>query len=328
MSPTAYTRRGFLGLTGGAALAAGLAACTGSSPSTSTGGEGTGSNDAAAVHLRGQLDDRPAQGAGQEVRRSRTARPPRSTPCPAPAPRSIPDKLRTELLGGKGPDVWRIWGGQIGAPFVKAKQAMDLTPYYAEVRLGRPSSTRPRSTGMTFDGVKGGVPFIGLGIGAWYNKAAFEKAGISAPPTTYAELEEANDKLVAAGITPAGPGRQVRLGRHAAVRVPAGDRRPDRSCTTSCSPAPRAGTGPRWSPRSPTSRSGRTRSGCRRARSASTRPTSSRSTCRARPPTRSPGPGPRRRRSRPVARSRRTSGCSSCPPTRARSATPASSRAT
>ena len=59
---------------------------------------------------------------------------------------------------------------------------------------------------MTFDGVKSGVPFLSLGIGAWYNKALFEKAGISEPPASYAELEEANDKLLAAGTTPLATG--------------------------------------------------------------------------------------------------------------------------
>ncbi len=59
---------------------------------------------------------------------------------------------------------------------------------------------------MTFDGVKAGVPFISLGIGGWYNKAIFEKAGVSAPPASYAELEEANDKILAAGTTPLATG--------------------------------------------------------------------------------------------------------------------------
>ena len=116
-----------------------------------------------------------------------------------------PDKLRTELLGGAGPDVWRIWGGQIGAPFAKAKQALDLAPYYA--KFGWDGSIHTAAIeGMTFDGVKAGVPFISLGIGGWYNKAIFEKAGVSAPPTSYAELEEANEKILAAGTTPLATG--------------------------------------------------------------------------------------------------------------------------
>ena len=111
-----------------------------------------------------------------------------------------PDKLRTELLGGSGPDVWRIWGGQIGAPYAKAKQALDLAPYYE--KFGWDAKINEAAVaGMTFDGVKSGVPFISLGVGGWYSKAAFSKAGVSAP-TTYAELEEMNDKLLASGITP------------------------------------------------------------------------------------------------------------------------------
>jgi raffinose/stachyose/melibiose transport system substrate-binding protein len=59
---------------------------------------------------------------------------------------------------------------------------------------------------MTFDGVKAGVPFTARGVGAWYNKELLAKAGIDAPPTTYAELEKMNEQLVAAGITPCGLG--------------------------------------------------------------------------------------------------------------------------
>jgi raffinose/stachyose/melibiose transport system substrate-binding protein len=113
-----------------------------------------------------------------------------------------PDKLRTELLGGSGPDVWRIWGGQIGAPYAKAKQAADLTPYYA--KHGWDSKINQNAiAGMTFDGVKSGVPFFLAGMGAWYNKALFAKAKVEVP-TSYAQLEQVNDQLLAAGITPMG----------------------------------------------------------------------------------------------------------------------------
>ena len=114
-----------------------------------------------------------------------------------------PDKLRTELLGGKGPDIWRIWGGQIGGPFARAKQAADLQPYYE--KYGWESRVNTNAiAGMTFDGLKAGLPIVAAAMGAWYNKDVFEKAGISAVPASYAELEEANDKLVAAGVTPCG----------------------------------------------------------------------------------------------------------------------------
>lgn len=116
-----------------------------------------------------------------------------------------PDKLRTELLGGKGPDVWRIWGGQIGSPFATAKQAADLSPYYDQYAWA--DRIDPNAiNGMTFDGLKAGVPFNAAAVGLWYNKEVFQKAKIDSDPQSYAELEELNEKLVAAGITPAGLG--------------------------------------------------------------------------------------------------------------------------
>ena len=143
-----------------------------------------------------------------------------------------PDKLRTELLGGKGPDVWRIWGGQIGAPFVKAKQAMDLAPYYQKFGWDSKINTRAIE-GMTFDGVKGGVPFVALGIGAWYNKAAFKKAGIAGEPKSYAELEEANEKLLSAGTTPVGLWPASTAGTSCGSSSISWRPQPARSCTTS-----------------------------------------------------------------------------------------------
>ena len=196
-------RRKFLGLGGGAALAAGLSACTGTSSGTNQ-TQGTGSKE---LRLFTYEDNSTIGLLKDQIKKFDTQNGTTTTvdSLPGSGAAVYPDKLRTELLGGKGPDVWRIWGGQIGAPFVTAKQAMDLSKYYQ--KYGWDSKINPAAIqGMTFDGVKGGMPFIALGIGLWYSKAAFAKAGISAPPTSYAELEEVNTKLVKAGITPAGLG--------------------------------------------------------------------------------------------------------------------------
>jgi raffinose/stachyose/melibiose transport system substrate-binding protein len=205
MSDHIYGRRRFLSLSGGAALAAGLAACTGTgSTDTSTGGSGTGTK---TLRLFTYEDNSTIGLLKEQVKQFDTQNGTTTTvdSLPGSGAAVYPDKLRTELLGGSGPDVWRIWGGQIGAPFVKAKQAMDLSKYYQ--KYGWDSKINQAAIqGMTFDGVKSGVPYIGAGIGIWYSKAAFAKAGIAAPPTSYAELEEANAKLVKAGITPAGLG--------------------------------------------------------------------------------------------------------------------------
>ncbi|MBU2668061.1 ABC transporter substrate-binding protein [Actinoplanes bogorensis] len=207
MNDSVLNRRRFLTLTGGATLAAGLAACTGTGGDTAAapaGGSGNGSKELRLFTYEDNstIDLVKAQVKAFDAQNGTTTT---VDSLPGSGAAVYPDKLRTELLGGKGPDVWRIWGGQIGAPFVKSKQAMDLSSYYT--KFGWDTRLNPAAVqGMTFDGVKGGVPFIVNGIGGWYSQAAFAKAKISAPPKSYAELEDMNAKLVAAGITPLGAG--------------------------------------------------------------------------------------------------------------------------
>jgi raffinose/stachyose/melibiose transport system substrate-binding protein len=201
-----FTRRGFLGLTTAALAGAGLTACTGAAPAGNSGG---GASAPASNNLRlfTYEDDTTIGLLKVQVKKFDEQAGTTTTvdSLPGSGAAVYPDKLRTELLGGSGPDVWRIWGGQIGAPYAKAKQALDLGPYYE--KFGWDGKINQAAVaGMTFDGVKTGVPFISLGVGAWYSKAAFKKAGISAPPTSYAELEEANDKLLSSGITPLATG--------------------------------------------------------------------------------------------------------------------------
>ncbi len=204
MTGNTFTRRGFLGLTSAAAVGVGLTACTGGGTSTGGGATAAASNnlrlftyegDETIGLLKAQIKKFDEQNGTTTTVDS----------LPGSGAAVYPDKLRTELLGGKGPDVWRIWGGQIGAPFAKAKQALDLSPYYSKFSWDSKINTAAIG-GMTFDGVKSGVPFVSLGIGAWYNKSLFAKAGVSGPPKTYAELEAINDKLVAVGVTPVGLG--------------------------------------------------------------------------------------------------------------------------
>jgi len=204
-----FSRRGFIGLGAGAATIA-LAGCTGAGSAAPT----AASSAAASVDGKGKTlrlfsyEDTNSSPLLQSVAAKFDAQYGCTTTIdnlPGSGAAVYPDKLRTELLGGKGPDVWRIWGGSIGSPYAKAKQALDLAPYYA--KYGWDSKINPAAiAGMTFNGVKSGVPYIVNGLGGWYNKTLFTKAGIMAPPTSYAELEAANDKLVAAGITPLGTG--------------------------------------------------------------------------------------------------------------------------
>ena len=204
MTGRSFTRRGFLGLSAAAVAGAGLSACTGAAPGGQAPPSAPTTNELRLFTYEGdETIDLFKAAVAEFDAQAGTKSTVNSLPGSGAA--QYPDKLRTELLGGAGPDVWRIWGGQIGAPFAKAKQAADLSAYYT--KFGWDSSINTAAIeGMTFDGVKSGVPFISLGIGAWYNRALFEKAGLSGPPASYAELEEANDKLLAAGTTPLATG--------------------------------------------------------------------------------------------------------------------------
>jgi raffinose/stachyose/melibiose transport system substrate-binding protein len=200
-----FTRRGFIGITAAAGVGLGLSACTGAAPSGApAASSGPVSND---LRLFTYEDDATIDLLKTQVKAFDSQNGTTTTvdSLPGSGAAVYPDKLRTELLGGSGPDVWRIWGGQIGAPYAKAKQALDLGPYYTKYGWDA-KINQAAVAGMTFDGVKAGVPFISLGVGGWYSKAAFKKAGVSAAPTSYAELEELNDKLLASGITPLATG--------------------------------------------------------------------------------------------------------------------------
>ena len=209
MTGNTISRRRFLGGSVSAAALVGLTACTGTGtgPSTSGGGEGASAPASNNLRLFTYEDDTTIGLLKARVKKFDSEAGTTTTvdSLPGSGAAVYPDKLRTELLGGKGPDIWRIWGGQIGSPFAKAKQAADLAPYYDKYKWADTVNTNAID-GMTFDGLKAGLPFIVAGMGGWYNKTTFEKAGVTAPPKSYAELEEINDKLVAADVTPCGVG--------------------------------------------------------------------------------------------------------------------------
>ena len=108
-------------------------------------------------------------------------------------------KLQTALNGGDAPDVFMSRGGGKLADVVEAGQAMDLTDLIDDdVRAAAGGSL----DAFSVDGKVYGMPTAVLPGGIWYSKDLFEEAGISETPTTMGELEDAVDKLKAAGIQP------------------------------------------------------------------------------------------------------------------------------
>lgn len=110
-----------------------------------------------------------------------------------------PDVLRNAMASGDPPDIFFMWGGSISSPFIRAGLVEPLDAIYAEQGWeGRfPAWTVDR---LKQDGVLYGVPFHGQGMGFFYRKDLFEKAGIAELPKTYAEMEAACGKLKDAGI--------------------------------------------------------------------------------------------------------------------------------
>ncbi|MFI8370658.1 extracellular solute-binding protein [Streptomyces sp. NPDC085466] len=107
-------------------------------------------------------------------------------------------KLTATTSSGKLPDVFQTWGGGVLQQQVDAGLVEDLTDL-----LDWSSQLTPVSLqAYQFDGRTYGVPYdIGM-VGFWYNKKLFAKAGITTPPSTWAEFLDDVRKLKAAGITP------------------------------------------------------------------------------------------------------------------------------
>ena len=112
------------------------------------------------------------------------------------------EALRQALGTEAAPDIYRMWAGLgLGGEFVNAGGSEDLTPYYDQYGWDD-RFVGPALASMTQYGGHHGVPFVSPAEALFYQKAAFESAGITTPPATYDELVAAADALVAAGITP------------------------------------------------------------------------------------------------------------------------------
>ncbi|USQ87097.1 extracellular solute-binding protein [Streptomyces phaeoluteigriseus] len=108
-------------------------------------------------------------------------------------------KMTALTASGKLPDIFHTWGGGVLQQQVDAGLVEDLTDRTKDWADGLlPVAKEPYLLGDKAYG----IPFdIGM-IGFWYNKALFEQAGVSAPPTTWSGFLDAVRKLKTAGITP------------------------------------------------------------------------------------------------------------------------------
>jgi raffinose/stachyose/melibiose transport system substrate-binding protein len=120
-------------------------------------------------------------------------------------PESSPYKsrLRTVMQAGDPPDIFHSWGGDEMNAFAEAGLLKDITEDLdADKGAWRNTFGRGVLGLYAFDGAHYGVPWDAGMVGIWYNKALFARAGIHAPPATWAEFLDIVRTLKDAGITP------------------------------------------------------------------------------------------------------------------------------
>src|SRR5688572_30406183 len=108
------------------------------------------------------------------------------------------DKLEAAFQSGDIPDIYMERGGGELADHVEAGLVRDLSEdASAEIdKLGGSVA------GWQVDGQTYALPFSLGVVGFWYNTDLFKEAGITEPPQTMAELQDAVGRLKEAGITP------------------------------------------------------------------------------------------------------------------------------
>ncbi|MFD5796887.1 ABC transporter substrate-binding protein [Streptomyces diastatochromogenes] len=108
------------------------------------------------------------------------------------------DKINQALRSGgdQAPDVISSFTTNNVGKFCSSGALVDLNPFFKKSDID-PGTTfpKPMNEYTQFDGNRCAVPLLGDAYGLYYNKTAFEKAGITAPPKTWSEFEADAKKL-------------------------------------------------------------------------------------------------------------------------------------
>ncbi|MFD7437225.1 ABC transporter substrate-binding protein [Streptomyces sp. NPDC059861] len=108
------------------------------------------------------------------------------------------DKINQALRagGGNAPDVISSFTTNNVGRFCTSGALVDLNPFFEKSDID-PEKTFPKAMNeyTQFEGNRCAVPLLGDAYGLYYNKTAFEKAGIAAPPKTWSEFESVAKKL-------------------------------------------------------------------------------------------------------------------------------------
>ena len=195
-----HRKRVILGVAVAAAAATVLAACSsGGSSSTST----NSSSGKVTLSWWNNANTQPLLGVFNNVIKQFEAAHPNITIHNVPMQNELfKTKITPALRGNAPPDIYQQWGSGQQATQVQSGKVADISsevsPWIGS--LGTPA-TEWQTNGKWY-----GVPYDLHVVGFWYRKDLFQKAGITAAPTTIAELESDDAKLRAHGIQPIGLG--------------------------------------------------------------------------------------------------------------------------
>ncbi|MGW5196089.1 ABC transporter substrate-binding protein [Streptomyces spiralis] len=108
------------------------------------------------------------------------------------------DKINQALRtgGDKAPDVISSFTTNNVGKFCSSGALVDLNPFFKKSGID-PETTFPKAMNeyTQFDGNRCTAPLLGDAYGLYYNRTAFEKAGIKTPPKTWSEFEADAKKL-------------------------------------------------------------------------------------------------------------------------------------
>lgn len=109
--------------------------------------------------------------------------------------------IQTSIAGGNTPTFFSWWNGGLLRDVTDTGAAADLTALWDKAIADGLYTPLQRDL-VSVDGKPYGILLNQAVWVTFYNKDAFAKAGISAPPTTWAELMDDAEKLKAAGYIP------------------------------------------------------------------------------------------------------------------------------
>jgi raffinose/stachyose/melibiose transport system substrate-binding protein len=109
--------------------------------------------------------------------------------------------LRVAGASDQAPDIYFMWAGLgLGGEFIKSGLAAPMDKYYTQYKWDDEFIAPALSFSKQYSGGRFGLPSTFRGEAIYYNKALFQKAGITSEPKTYEEFLAAAEKLAAAKI--------------------------------------------------------------------------------------------------------------------------------